>query len=245
MHPGSTLGTDKPKAIAQIANAINEAHKKTSFVKIVLENMTGQEKIVGSRLEDLRDIIRLVENKDRVGVCIDTCHSFTAGYDLRTEKTFETFWKHFDEVIGYEYLLGIHLNDSKYPLDSKRDVHQNIGLGFLGLESFRLLMNKPELAGVPLILETPMSEDSDGAKRTREEDIAVLNWLIGRDADDPEVLTKSKELQKMGEKERQACQAQVDKKTSKKAKPVSGNRTISFKRKRAKEEHDDVKSDDD
>lgn len=199
--------------------------------------MTGQEKIVGSRLEDLRDIIQLVENKERVGVCIDTCHSFAGGYDLRTEEAFNEFWKLFEDTIGYEYLLGIHLNDSKYPLNAKRDVHQNLGLGFLGLEPFRLIVNMPELANIPLILETP-PEESEETKRSRKDDIEVLHWLIGRKSDDPEYVKLAQELQDLGAKERKACQAQIDKRDAKATKSGKGG-AGSKKRKRAKKESDD------
>lgn len=215
LHPGSSLGTDMDKAVAQIASSINEVHSKTSFVKVVLENMTGNpDRIVGTKLEHLASIISQVKDKDRVGVCIDTCHSFCAGYDLRTSDSFNKFWDHFNTVIGWKYLSGIHLNDSKYPFDSKRDVHQNLGLGFLGLETFRLIMNKPELMGIPLILETPLEggvgqdNDEDSARR---HEIELLRWLEGKEADDKEVLAKSKELQDKGRAERDKCQAVASK----------------------------------
>lgn len=207
LHPGSTLGTDKSTAMARIAESINRAHTKTSFVKVVLENMTGNvDRVVGTRLEDLAGIIDLVQDKDRVGVCIDTCHSVAAGYDMRTEETFNAFWSRFDKVIGYKYLAGIHLNDSKFPLNSGRDVHQNLGLGFVGLETFRLIMNKPELDKVPKILETPVP---DSQPESRIGEIALLKWLIGRQADDPEVLAKSDDLQKKGAAERKLNEAKV------------------------------------
>ncbi|ANB11204.1 DNA-(apurinic or apyrimidinic site) lyase APN1 [Sugiyamaella lignohabitans] len=231
MHPGSTLGSDKPSAIKQIGDSINEMHGKTEFVKIVLENMTGQDRIVGSNIADLRDIITYVKNKERVGVCIDTCHSFCAGYDLRTENTFNKFWDLFDKTVGYKYLSGIHLNDSKFPFDSKRDVHYNIGLGFLGLEAFRLIMNKEELQNIPLILETPI-EHEDGKTPDddpRADEIALLRWLVGKEKDDKEVLDKSIQLQKLGAKVREKNLLVVDKKkpiSSKK--PVKNDGTITF-----------------
>jgi AP endonuclease-1 len=212
LHPGSTLGTDKDVAISQIANTINDVLLQTSFVKIVLENMTGQDRIVGSNLNDLRDIINRVNNKDRIGVCIDTCHSFSAGYDLRTETAFDTFWELFDDTIGYKYLSGMHLNDSKYPFDSKRDVHQNIGFGFLGLETFRLIMNKQQLQGIPLILETPQDE---GQPDSRGTEIELLKWLEGKSKDDPEMIAKANDLQAKGAQERDKCQQEIDRKMQK------------------------------
>lgn len=227
IHPGSTLGTEKPQAIKRIASGINAGHGETKFVKVVLENMTGQDRIVGSRLEDLRDIIELVEDKTRVGVCIDTCHTFSAGYDLRTEDAFEEFWALFDKLIGYKYLSGLHINDSKYPFNSKRDVHQNIGQGFLGLEPFRLIMNKKELAGIPLILETPGSEDKSGI---RQEEIELLKWLVGKTKDDADYVEKAEELLKSGEAERKEYQGKHDKAVSNKTAKSKGT-----KRKRMEE----------
>lgn len=227
LHPGSSLGTDMDKAVAQIAKSINEAHTKTSFVKVVLENMTGNpDRIVGTKLEHLASIIDQVEDKSRVGVCIDTCHSFCAGYDLRSKEAFDKFWDLFEKTIGWKYLSGIHLNDSKYPFDSQRDVHQNIGLGFLGLEPFRLIMNRPELQGIPLILETPMEGTDQEGEALRREEIELLRWLEGKDADDDEVLAKIKSLQAKGRAERDKCQAVVDKKRKKKDTAPKNNKRI-------------------
>lgn len=231
LHPGSTLGSDKQETLQHIADGINEGISKTSFVKVVLENMAGHGNIVGSDLHDLAGLIKLIEKKERVGVCIDTCHTFAAGYDIRTKKTFDEFWDLFDATVGYKYLSAIHLNDSKAPLGSKRDLHQNIGLGFLGLEAFRLVMNKEELQDLPLILETP--EDTKSDVDVRGNEIKLLEWLTGKSADDPEVLEKSKELQKQGAKERAEHQDKFDKKKDAgEAKPAKRQRTLTeFKKK--------------
>lgn len=220
LHPGSAVGgADKQETIKHIANGINQGLKATEFVKVVLENMAGHGHIIGSDLQDLADIISHVENKERVGVCIDTCHTFAAGYDIRTKDVFEAFWTQFEKIVGYKYLAGIHLNDSKAPLGSKRDLHQNIGLGFLGLEPFRLLMNKEEIQGIPMILETPIDEKAiakEGALAdVRADEIKLLEWLIGKEADDEQVLEKSKELQKKGAKERSEHQKKFDVKQEK------------------------------
>ncbi len=105
--------------------------------------MAGHGNLIGSKLEDLRDVIELVENKERVGVCVDTCHTFAAGFDIRTEKLQKEFWEKFDEIVGLKYLKAIHLNDSKAPLGANRDLHQHIGYGFLGLEPFRVVSISP------------------------------------------------------------------------------------------------------
>lgn len=227
LHPGAAVGgADKAESIKHIAEGLNKGIKNTKFVKVVLENMAGHGHIIGSDLQDLADIIELVENKDRVGVCIDTCHAFVAGYDIRTKETFDAFWNQFDEIVGYKYLAGIHLNDSKQPLGSKRDLHQNIGLGFLGLEPFRLMMNKKELEGIPMILETPNpgAENKNVPSDVRGNEVKLLEWLIGKEADDEEVLEKAKELQKKGEKERKENQKKFDDKQEKEAKAEAKKR---------------------
>lgn len=213
LHPGATVGYDKEKCIKRLAANIDRGLEATEFVKVVLENMAGQGTTLGGELEDLAKIIELVQNKERIGVCIDTCHTFAAGYDLRDEKSFNKFWNKFDKIVGYKYLAGIHLNDSKTPLGSNRDLHENIGHGFIGLESFRLLMNKPELEGLPLILETPGEDEARGVE------VKLLEWLTGKKADNPEVLDKSVELQKLGAKNRKVEQDKMDKK-KKSSKPA-------------------------
>lgn len=202
---------------------MNEGIKQTKFVKVVLENMAGAGNVVGGELEDLGTVIKLIEDKSRVGVCIDTCHAFAAGYDLRDQQTFDQFWDEFNDKIGYEYLAAIHLNDSKAPLGSHRDLHQNIGLGFLGLECFRLIMNKPELEGLPLILETPADEKA--ARDIRGDEIKLLEWLTGKAGDDSEVLAKAEELSAQGEKERNEHQAKFDKKKEEK-KPAKRQKSM-------------------
>uniref|UniRef100_A0A060T4Q3 Apurinic-apyrimidinic endonuclease 1 n=1 Tax=Blastobotrys adeninivorans TaxID=409370 RepID=A0A060T4Q3_BLAAD len=238
LHPGSALTSDKESTIKRIAECINEGHKKTSFVTVVLENMAGQGKIIGSTLEDLKGIIDLIEDKSRIGVCIDTCHTFAAGYDIRTKETFDKFWSQYDETVGYKYLCGIHLNDSKAPLGSNRDLHQSIGWGFLGLEAFRLVMNKKELEDLPLILETPAeAKTEEGVSQIRAEEIKLLEWLIGKSGDDEEFLAKQKELQDLGAKEREEHQKKYE---VKKAKSNKAQKTLNFKKKpRADDEEEE------
>lgn len=235
LHPGSSLDGDKEEAIVKIAQGINRGIRETKFVKVVLENMAGQGRIVGSTLEDLRKLIDIIDDKERVGVCIDTCHAFAAGYDISNEAGFEQFWDDFDRLVGYKYLSGMHLNDSKAPLGSNRDLHQNIGLGFLGLEAFRLIMNKKELERLPMILETPFDNDQDDP---RGEETKLLEWLIGKSKDDPEFIAKTKYLADKGAKERKEQQDKFDKKTSSaksNKKIVQGNAKLAFKKRKIEE----------
>jgi deoxyribonuclease-4 len=155
-HPGSHLklrGVDECLKI--VADSINFALDKTKGVTAVIENTAGQGSNVGHTFEQIRFIIDHVEDKTRVGVCIDTCHAYTSGYDLRTVDTFNKTFSLFDKVIGFSFLRGIHINDSKKDFATRVDRHENIGKGFLGEEVFRILMNDNRFDDMPLILETP------------------------------------------------------------------------------------------
>jgi deoxyribonuclease-4 len=155
-HPGSHLQqTSVDECLTTIAESINLAHEKTNGVTAVIENTAGQGSNVGHTFEQLKFIIDLVEDKSRVGICIDSCHAYTAGYNLKTpEGFFETF-RLFDEKIGFSYLKGMHLNDSKKDFATRVDRHENLGKGFLGEEVFRIIMNDIRFDNIPLILETP------------------------------------------------------------------------------------------
>lgn len=155
-HPGSHLGKiSEEDSIKLIAESINIALKETSGVIAVIENTSGQGSNLGYKFEHLKYIIDLVDDKDRVGVCIDTCHAFTAGYDLRTEESFKRTFSEFDRIVGFKYLKGMHLNDTKKGLGSKVDRHESLGEGFLGIDAFRWIMTNSRFDGMPLILETP------------------------------------------------------------------------------------------
>jgi deoxyribonuclease IV len=155
-HPGSHLGkVSEEECLKIIATSINIALDETKGVTAVIENTAGQGTNMGYRFEHLRFIIDLVEDKSRVGVCIDTCHSFTAGYDVKTPEGFKKTFEHFDEVIGFRYLKGMHINDSKKDFGTRVDRHENMGKGFLGPEMFSLIVNDPRFDDMPLILETP------------------------------------------------------------------------------------------
>ncbi|MDD4602214.1 MAG: deoxyribonuclease IV [Bacteroidales bacterium] len=155
-HPGGSLGKiGEEECLQRIAASINLALDKTHGVTAVIENTAGQGSNLGFKFEQIRFIIDHVEDKTRVGVCIDTCHSFAAGYDLSTETAFNATFKKFSEIIGFHYLKGMHLNDAKKGLNSRVDRHESIGKGLLGIETFKILMRDPRFDDLPLILETP------------------------------------------------------------------------------------------
>lgn len=171
-HPGSHLGRmTEEDCLDRIAESINIALSRTETVAAVIENTAGQGNNVGFRFEHLARIIAGVEDKTRVGVCFDTCHAFTAGYDLRTREKYEKTMADFDEIIGFEYLKGVHLNDAKPGLASRVDRHENIGSGTLGIAPFEFLMNDYRFENIPMILET---NDSD----MWEEEIRLLYSLV-------------------------------------------------------------------
>jgi len=155
-HPGTSLGKISDEAcLLIIAESINHVLDSTKGVCAVIENTAGQGSSMGYTFEHLQFIISHVEDKNRVGVCLDTCHSFAAGYDLTTDETFNATFDHFDKTVGFSYLKGMHLNDSKKGLDSRVDRHENLGKGMLGLQVFRQIMHDPRFDDIPLILETP------------------------------------------------------------------------------------------
>jgi deoxyribonuclease-4 len=167
-HPGSHLqkiGKREPnyddllqsaelQCLEVIAESINIALDKTSGVTAVIENTAGQGSNLGYKFEHLAYIIDKVEDKSRVGVCIDTCHMFTAGYDIRTREAYDKTWGDFDKIVGREFLKGMHINDSKPPLGSRVDRHHSLGEGEIGWDAFRFIMNDERMDDIPLVLET-------------------------------------------------------------------------------------------
>lgn len=155
-HPGSHLNEMEEDACLQrIAESINLALAETAGVTAVIESTAGQGSNLGHRFEHLARIIELVDDKNRVGVCIDTCHTLAAGYDLATPSGYDATWEEFDKVVGFNYLRGMHLNDSKKGVGSRVDRHASIGTGALGRGFFTMLMRDPRFDNIPLILETP------------------------------------------------------------------------------------------
>ena len=155
-HPGSHLKKfSEEDCLVRIAESINLALERTSGVTAVIENTAGQGTNMGHRFEHLAAIIAGIEDKTRVGVCLDTCHTFSAGYDLVTPAGYEETLAHFDAVVGFSFLKGLHLNDGKKIMGSRVDRHASLGDGTLGLEAFRMIMNDPRFEDIPMILETP------------------------------------------------------------------------------------------
>lgn len=153
-HPGSHLNKQTPEnCLNRIAESINLALAQTQGVTAVIENTAGQGSNMGNKFEELRYIIDRVEDKSRVGICIDTCHTFTAGYDIINQ--YDEVFTLFETIVGLSYLKAIHLNDSKKPLGSRVDRHDSIGKGFLGLDFFKRFMKDPRFDNMPIILETP------------------------------------------------------------------------------------------
>ncbi len=139
-----------------IAESMNLAIEATrdSDVKLVIENTAGQGSNLGYRFEHLAHLIEKVEDKSRVGVCLDTCHTFTAGYDLRTREAYDETMDAFERIVGFKYLMGMHINDSKPKLGSRVDRHASLGQGEIGWDAFRFIMNDPRMDDMPLVLET-------------------------------------------------------------------------------------------
>ena len=165
LHPGSAGKSDQKLALAQIAQSLDDVFDEIpGSTMILLENMAGQGSSTCSTFESLATVRHLTHHKKRVGICFDTCHAFAAGYDLRTELSYEKIWQEFDKIIGLEHLKTMHINDSKKELGSKVDRHEEIGHGALGLESFRLLFNDSRFFSIPKILETPKDTLEDYAK---------------------------------------------------------------------------------
>jgi len=155
-HPGSHLNKiSEEECLQRIAESINIALEKTQGVTAVIENTAGQGSNLGNKFEQIRYIIDHVEDKSRVGVCIDTCHTYSAGYDIATRESFLATFEQFDAIIGFDYLRGIHLNDTKKPLASRVDRHESIGMGLLAGDLFSLLMADSRFDEMPIILETP------------------------------------------------------------------------------------------
>lgn len=226
-HPGNANATTREEGIRMIAQNINEAHRDpaTGDVVTVLETMASQGNTIGGTFADIAEIIALVVNTDRVGVCLDTCHVFAAGYDLRTPEAYMATFDEFDKVIGLQYLKALHINDSKAPLFSHRDLHARIGTGYLGLRSFHNIVNDTRLQGLPMVLETPIDIVGEDGKKTGEDksiwarEIKLLESLVGMDIESKEFAKLEHELQDEGKDEREKIGDQVERKKIKDAKP--------------------------
>lgn len=171
-HPGAHLNKISiDDCISIIATSINIALEKTEGVIAVIENTAGQGSAIGHRFEEIAQIIDQVEDKSRVGVCLDTAHTLAAGYEIRTREGFDETFRKFDEIVGINYLQGMHINDSKKELATRVDRHDSLGKGFMGMDTFSFILNDNRLSNIPLILETPEPE-------LWAEEIEVLRGLV-------------------------------------------------------------------
>lgn len=154
-HPGSHLKEiSESECNKLIADSINKAHKAVPNVVVVLENTAGQGSNIGYKFEHLREIIDLVEDKSRIGVCLDTCHTVAGGYALSTKEEYDKTFDEFEKIVGFKYLKGIHLNDAMFGVGSKKDRHESIGKGTLGMEFFERFMNDERFYNIPIVMET-------------------------------------------------------------------------------------------
>jgi deoxyribonuclease-4 len=158
-HPGSHLKELSEEACLElIAESVNSVLSQTKSAIAVIENTAGQGTNLGYKFEHLAFIIDRIEDKSRVGICLDTCHTFAAGYDLRTKEAYNETMQQFDDIVGFNYLCGMHINDSKKDLGSKVDRHESLGKGFIGEDAFRFIMEDDRIDNIPLVLETPNSD---------------------------------------------------------------------------------------
>lgn len=158
IHPGSHMGFGVEKGLEQVIKSFNSI-KIPSNVMILIETTSGQGSNLGNSFEDIAYIISHVKSTSSFGVCYDTCHTFSAGYDIRDEKSFNNTMAIFDKIIGLKQIKAIHVNDSKYPLSSKKDRHEHIGKGFIGLDAFKFFINFEYFQDIPFLLETEKSDD--------------------------------------------------------------------------------------
>jgi deoxyribonuclease-4 len=163
IHPGSHRDSGELPGIEKIADSINLIHQKTAgfMVKILLETTAGQGTSLGYKLEHITKIIERTAEKSRIGFCLDTCHAFAAGYELRTKYSYGKLFKDIEETTGMERLMAIHLNDSKNDCGTRVDRHEHIGQGLIGEQPFRWIMNDERLKNIPKIIETPKSTKKD------------------------------------------------------------------------------------
>ncbi|PKK87701.1 MAG: deoxyribonuclease IV [Tenericutes bacterium HGW-Tenericutes-8] len=155
LHPGSAVGKDRDEALKWIAEGVNQVIANTagSNVRIALETMAGKGNEMGKTFEEIRDMIALIEDKSRISVCFDTCHTSDAGYPIKTD--FEGVIKHFDDVVGKQYISVFHINDSKNPQGAAKDRHENIGFGEIGYDALMKVIYHEDFKDIPKILETP------------------------------------------------------------------------------------------
>jgi deoxyribonuclease-4 len=175
-HPGAHLGSGEDEGCRFVAESLNDVLLKTSGFKVIplMETTAGQGTTLGYKFDHLRQILDLVKSPERIGVCVDTCHIFTAGYDIRTREGYDRTFEAFDQLVGIGTIKAFHLNDSKKEFLSRVDRHEHIGKGFIGLEAFQILMNDPRFKTIPMVLETPKGESN----KEDEENLSTLRQMI-------------------------------------------------------------------
>ena len=162
VHPGAHVGSGVPSGVARVAEALRRVLPHSGQgAGVLLETTAGQGTTLGARFEELREILKAANHPERAGICFDTCHVFAAGYDFRSASTYDETMTALDRAVGLDRLFGVHLNDSKGDLGSRRDRHEHIGKGKLGLEAFRLILADGRLRDVPMVLETEKDDDLD------------------------------------------------------------------------------------
>jgi deoxyribonuclease-4 len=174
IHPGAHMGTGEEQGLKRIAAAINRIHRETPKLQaaLTLEVTAGQGTVLASKFEHFAAILAQVDEPERLGFCLDTCHLLAAGYDFRTRQGYDQMMEAWDDLVGIERIRAIHLNDSKKDLGSRVDRHEHIGQGCIGTQGFALLLNDPRLAHLPMVLETPKEDDAD------VRNLAMLRSLI-------------------------------------------------------------------
>ncbi len=175
LHPGAHGGEGEARGIAQVASAVDRVLEQhgTEAPRILFENTAGQGQGIGYRFEHLRDLIGASRYPARLGVCFDTCHASAAGYGLAADSEWQSTWQNFTRTVGLEALCAFHLNDSRTPLNSRRDRHEHIGCGSLGLSAFHRLLNDSRFFGMPMVIETPKP-----APELDRANLAVLRALL-------------------------------------------------------------------
>ncbi len=176
-HPGAHLGSGEEAGLDRIALALEELHHRTRGFQtmILLENTAGQGTVMGYRFEQMRGILDRVREPERLGICFDTCHAFAAGYDIRTAKGYTAAMDELDRLVGLDRIKGFHINDSMKPFESRKDRHEHIGKGCIGLEAFRRLMRDSRFREVPMVLETPKGEGMEEDRMN----LTVLQGMMG------------------------------------------------------------------
>ena len=175
LHPGSHVGSGEETGLRRVAQALDRLLSRSGEVTVLLENTAGQGSNLGHRFEHLGTILDSAESSDRLGVCFDTCHALAAGYELAGAASYERTFAELDRTIGLERLRAFHLNDSKFGPGSRRDRHEHIGEGQVGLDGFRRLVNDGRFREIPMVLETPKGEDLAEDRRN----LSVLRSLAG------------------------------------------------------------------